>query len=265
METKADVLLLQEVSVADSDFSTPQEAADDVSSDLFSGAYSVVGFKMSQIKSTWFGNMVLVSRKLFGDYDFLNLQSCDFYSGSKYFNTGRPLCAVMMVPKATPMAPAMLLCSAHSEHRQTWDNSSTQKLLRRIIQLSMDAFEKQTPGAIFDQMGMLFGGDLNTTRSNPCSWQSSIRFSVQGQTFTIYKTSSKRLKQNTLTIDGLERLPVPRDWIFSTCSDDSGGKPDTIMINSLTGSDHYAVLVATKSSMSDFTQAHVSFFNRIKE
>ena len=253
VETKADVLLLQEVSVATTDFRTLREVANSVSTDLFSGKYNAVGFKMDKIKQTWFGNMVLVTRELVDDYDFLDLQSCDFYSGSTYFSGGNALCAVMMTPKATPQDPAMLLCSAHSKHGQKWDNSSTQKLFEGILRLSMSAFKRQIPGARFDQMGVIFGGDLNTTNTNKCDWGGAVRFKSSGQTFTMHKTSSRHLKQNTLTLDGKEDFPVPRDWIFSTSSVADNANPQTLMINSVTGSDHYAVMVQTKSAMSDYT------------
>ena len=155
---------------------------------LFNSKYGVVASKLIRVENTWFGNLVLVSASKAASYDFLDLQAADFYSHFKHrFSSGRPLAAAVMYTKGNPASPIMLLCSAHSAHHMLWDYKHSQIALSKIVEESIAAYTLsfQQPLPIdFSGMGVLFGGDLNTTLRNQCKWGRAVTIDVFGETFT---------------------------------------------------------------------------------
>lgn len=252
-----DIILLQEFSVPTSLIATPQdtiekakkEAIEKTKSLLFNDKYVVVASKLIEINGTLFGNMVLASASKAALYDFVDLQGADYYSlFHKRFGNGRPLAAAVMHKKGNPASPIMLLCSAHSAHGMQWDLKSSQRTLSKIVAESiaayMHAFQQPLP-IDFSGMGVLFGGDLNTTLSNQCKWGRAVTIDVLGETFTFYKAASSSVRQATLTTDTTR---VPRDWIFCTSSASADCNP-AVCVDPKTGSDHYAVFAQTKAAM----------------
>ena len=246
-----DIILLQEFSVPTSLVATSQDAIDTTKRVLFKYKYVVVASKLIRVKGTLFGNMVLVSASKAALYDFVDLQDVDYYSyfeKDHRFSSGRPLAAAVMYEKGNLNSPTMLLCSAHSAHDMLWDYTHSQRTLSKIVAESIAAYKQtiQQPLPIdFSGMGVLFGGDLNTTLSNPCKWGGAVTIDVLGGTFTFYKAASSSVQQATLTTD---KTKVPRDWIFCTSSVRAGCNP-TVYVDPETGSDHYAVWAHTTAAM----------------
>ena len=244
-----DVILLQEFSVPVALCSKIEDAIEVTNRILFNSKYGVVASKLIRVENTWFGNLVLVSASKAASYDFLDLQAADFYSHFKHrFSSGRPLAAAVMYTKGNPASPIMLLCSAHSAHHMLWDYKHSQIALSKIVEESIAAYTLsfQQPLPIdFSGMGVLFGGDLNTTLRNQCKWGRAVTIDVFGETFTFYKAASSSVQQATLTTD---KSRVPRDWIFCTSSVKSGCNP-TVYVNPKTGSDHSMVWAQTTAAM----------------
>ena len=137
---------------------------------LFSGQYVVVASKLVREQETWFGNMVLVSMALTTLYDFVDLRKADYYSHFlDRFSSKRPLAVAVMYEKGTPLRPKMMLCSAHSAHKKKWDLHHTTVTLTKIVCETIDYYSGLLNNATvdFSDMGVLFGGDLNTTEQKP--------------------------------------------------------------------------------------------------
>ena len=243
-----DIILLQEFSVPTSLIATPHHAIETTKSALFHDKYAVVASKLTEINGTLFGNMVLASASKADKYDFVDLQDADYYSlFHKRFDNGRPLAAAVMHKKGDPASPIMLLCSAHSAHNMQWDFLNSQRALSKIVTKSIETYKSKHPLPInFSGMGVLFGGDLNTTDRNQCKWGGKpVTINVLAQTFTFYKAPSASVQQATLTTD---KTRVPRDWVFCTSSVGTHCNPIVDIVPE-TGSDHYMVWAHTTAAM----------------
>jgi len=242
IQTNPDIILLQEFSV--SSVLDPSDVPL-VAKNLFGKNYTVVATKLTFGHNTWYGNLILARTTLLNKFTFTDLQIVDFYSKMRgTFSEERPLAAVIMAPTSNLSNPVMLICSVHSAHYQNWGLEASTKRFKIIIESAMDYYKSKISPAkpSFKQMGFLFGGDLNTTQT--CSWGQAAHFTCDNkETFEIKKTPSSILSQNTLTSDHWEQ--GPRDWIFGT----SRMNPNTCIINSFTGSDHYALVAQTSASM----------------
>ena len=248
LNQNADIILLQEFSAPVALIKRVEDVPLATRHNLFDGKYYVVASKLERIRETWFGNMVLVSAPINATYDFVDLEGADYYSHFTHrFNESRPLAAAIMHEKGNPHKPIMLFCSAHSAHHMQWGMHETQRTLKKIIAESIKTYEQLCtggPAIDFNKMGVLFGGDLNTTKTNPCKWGKAVTVDYHGEVFTFFKAASAAVQQETLRGDD----NVPRDWIFSTSTRVSCCNPD-VYIDPKTGSDHYAVVAQTSSGM----------------